>query len=374
MQYDEASFFQLIKRKLLGYPLSLDEEKCVKDMLDRYADARKLYCDLQEALSNEDVSEYFRTRDLQAGAAMIIERSKSRTRKIRIRLAYVAAASVLVIVAVAGFFLLRKSPDVAINENAVVFQSHTGEKYELPAMGGRVKTGEAMLLADSASVKIVHTGSSDNAGTNILIVPPGKRYTLILADGTTVRLNAASRVEFPLVFSGTRQIRIEGEAHLNVRASVERPFIVHTPISSIEILGTEFNVNTYEPGISRVALTKGALRVRTAKESLLISPGQEAITYADRRTEVHLFDSAVTLSWLHDEYIFNNERLENIMKIVQRRFGVYVVYQRPELANCVVAGVITKDMTLRQFVDYINSVCTLKASVLKDTVLINEKK
>ncbi len=54
--------------------------------------------------------------------------------------------------------------------------------------------------------------------SNELVIPRGGENTVLLADGTTVHLNAGSKLLYPVRFVGKRRIvTLEGEAYFDVR-------------------------------------------------------------------------------------------------------------------------------------------------------------
>src|SRR5690606_32808342 len=99
---------------------------------------------------------------------------------------------------------------------------------------------------------------------NTLTVPAGLDYKVHLPDGSEIWMNSTSQLQFPSEFSAaTREISIKGEAYLNVAPNKEKPFIVHLPKSTVRVLGTEFNVNTYGLNTETVALVKGSVQLNT---------------------------------------------------------------------------------------------------------------
>ena len=82
--------------------------------------------------------------------------------------------------------------------------------------------------------------------SNELIIPRGGENTVILADGTTVHLNAGSKLTYPVRFAGKRRIvALEGEAYFEVVQDESHPFVVQTHLGEVMVLGTAFNVNAY---------------------------------------------------------------------------------------------------------------------------------
>ena len=118
----------------------------------------------------------------------------------------------------------------------------------------------------------------------------------MLSDGTSVQLNADSKIQFPVAFNGrTREVSISGEAYLNVAEDEQRPFVVHLPNSTIQVLGTEFNVNTYSN--DKVALVKGAVKLSINNTSVLIKPGYAASYSIEKGIQTGPFNEEELLAW-----------------------------------------------------------------------------
>ena len=99
----------------------------------------------------------------------------------------------------------------------------------------------------------------------MLETPAGQRISMQLPDGTHVQLNAGTRLEYPQVFAkGIRRVKLSGEALFEVQHDADRPFVVETFASEIEVLGTKFNVLSDE-GRRRFSTTlvEGSVRVRS---------------------------------------------------------------------------------------------------------------
>ena len=87
---------------------------------------------------------------------------------------------------------------------------------------------------------------ADSARKEPLLAQKGSRTRAMLPDGTTVWLNAGSKLDYINDFSGnTREVQLEGEAFFDVAKKAGKPFIVHTSNISIRVLGTVFNVKSY---------------------------------------------------------------------------------------------------------------------------------
>lgn len=78
---------------------------------------------------------------------------------------------------------------------------------------------------------------------NVLRTLHGMEYSIILSDGTSIHLNAETKLTYPVCFNGKQRIvQMEGEAYFDVAPDKEHPFIVQMPHNSIKVTGTSFNV------------------------------------------------------------------------------------------------------------------------------------
>lgn len=113
---------------------------------------------------------------------------------------------------------------------------------------------------------------------NQFVIPSGAENTLLLSDGTRVRLNAESKLIYPEVFVGTqRVVFLEGEAFFDVVSDESHPFIVQTRMGDIEVLGTRFNVNVYpEDTVCYTTLVEGrvAVNLPSTDDRMFLAPGQ----------------------------------------------------------------------------------------------------
>src|SRR5690606_35926115 len=82
---------------------------------------------------------------------------------------------------------------------------------------------------------------------NELNIPNGKKFNLVLSDGTKVSLNSGSSIKFPVQFlpGQNREVTLTGEAYFEVKKDSVDPFIVHVADLKVRVLGTEFNLSSY---------------------------------------------------------------------------------------------------------------------------------
>lgn len=185
------------------------------------------------------------------------------------------------------------------------------------------------LLAYSVNGKMIT--EKDEAFYNIISTPRGGQYQVTLSDGTKVWLNAASSIRFPVVFIGKeRRVEITGEAYFEVAKNKAMPFKVKASSSEIEVLGTHFNVNSYDDEASiKTTLLEGSVKVYGGNQTpKFLKPGQQAgINKAGRIDVMSGADTEEAIAWKNGLFIFNSTDVKSIMRQISRWYDVDVEYR-----------------------------------------------
>jgi ferric-dicitrate binding protein FerR (iron transport regulator) len=203
-----------------------------------------------------------------------------------------------------------------------------------------------------------------------LVIPPQLTYQIALSDGTQVWLNSASSMRFPFSFSGkTRDVYLTGEAFFKVAKNAAKPFIVHTNQTDVQVLGTEFNVNTYKSNTTITSLVEGSVSTNGHNsQKLLLHPGYQAVYASETGFMTQSFDPSIELAWMHNIYYFHNTKLNDISEVLLRWFDIRVVFDDPEKANEAFSGAIQKNKPIDVFIQNIKTSAGVKAT-FKDGVL-----
>jgi len=190
-----------------------------------------------------------------------------------------------------------------------------------------IEDKESEITYESATIKVKGEDISKNeiASYNELTVPKGKRSMLTFSEGTKVWVNAGTRVVYPAEFnSKEREIYVDGEIYIEVSHNKDWPFIVQTKDIGIQVLGTAFNVTAYESDLAkRVVLASGSVRITTKNknEDLLLSPNK---MYENDNGQNKIVDVDVNkyISWKDGMYIYDNEKLINILTRLSTYYGI----------------------------------------------------
>lgn len=165
---------------------------------------------------------------------------------------------------------------------------------------------------------------------------PGTTVTHTLPDGSTVDLNADSRLSYPRTFStisilqaDRRRVELRGEAYFDIESG-ERPFVVRTPTAEVEVVGTAFVVRSRAENehATHVALEEGALRVTSRASSTTdrtLEPGQ-AVTMGPLGVRTPVRDTSLrrVTVWRRGGFAVTKASLPSIARSLERQFGTSI--------------------------------------------------
>lgn len=272
--------------------------------------------------------------------------------------------------------LAGNTSTVPDNTPGLKLQLANGQTVALPYNQPRqqIAAGDVQLSAGAKQLQYT-TNNKMGEGFNTLTVPPKMDYKLALADGTEVWLNATSKLRFPFSFSGSkREVYLEGEGYFNVAKKDGQPFIVHTAHSDITVLGTTFNVNAYQDGITTTSLVSGKVLTSSGSGEVTLTPGQQ-VAYSDGRKPVLTnFDNDEVLAWMRGLYVFHNTSLAHIAAVIERWYGVSVVFDDPSLAGKKFTGGLEKLQTLDYFLETLQIIGDIDHYYDKDVLHLKLKK
>ena len=182
-------------------------------------------------------------------------------------------------------------------------------------------------------------GVSGGSSLSTLTTPRGGQYQIKLADGSVVFLNAGSSLTFPVAFSGKeRRVLLKGEAYFRVVHNSAKPFRVQTAGQVVEDIGTEFNINAYDDESTiKTTLIEGSASVN----GVILTPGKQS-TLHGQTLQVKTIDPAEAIDWKNNEFVFNDEPLESVMRKVSRWYNVDVIYQNESLKKGTFWGSISR--------------------------------
>lgn len=165
--------------------------------------------------------------------------------------------------------------------------------------------------------------------------PAGQRMNFTFEDGTQVWLNADSRIEYPSVFAGNvRRVKLRGEAIFEVEHDKDRPFIVETFASEVEVLGTKFSVEADEEHNRFCAmLMEGSVQIRSRlapAQSITMQP-KDRIELIDGKLHKSQVADFRELCWTEGIIYIKKMPFDELMRRLERAYNVNITIERDTL-------------------------------------------
>ena len=361
---DKIDILELLKKHKEG-TASKEEVEFLHAYYDLF-DAKE---DVLAAMNSADITAL--KQSIRAGIdEQIAATEPAVVRSINTRYKWLAAASILLLFSIATFVFISRKPanetasvknestvapavnDIAPGTNQAVLTLADGTVIALDdKANGVISEQQGAVVKKAADGHVLYASNEKDAAViNTISTPNGGQYRLTLADGTNVWLNAASSITFPTAFtSATREVKITGEAYFEVAKDKQHPFKVISENQVIEVLGTHFNVNTYndEPA-EKTTLLEGSVKVsRNSKDNKetatkILVPGQQSLLHRSKASiRVQSADTEEAVAWKNGYFKFDRVDIQTIMRQVARWYNVEIEY-RGGISDDVFVGKIAR--------------------------------
>jgi transmembrane sensor len=216
------------------------------------------------------------------------------------------------------------------------------------------------------------------AGSEI-IAQHGSKTRTILPDGSTVWLNAGSKITYEPGFKGQyREITLQGEAYFDVVRNPDRPFIVHAGDINIRVLGTSFNVKSYaEDRTVETTLIKGLVQItresNTKQDPIYLHPNQKIVlpvndnndqevqqggmqsikhehTAAVLNLDTTLKESEyVETAWIYNRLEFRGDSFEALARKLERWYNIRIHFEDEAARHLTFTGSVETETVEQAF-------------------------
>jgi len=344
---EQFKYAQLFVAKLLG---SLDDQE-VSDIQEWESDDRnrKLQQDILNSEAFEDWNHAVNKINKEDQWKEFINRmnvgqDRGKVIKMRIYKAVASIAAVLVIgISLFYVYQLRNvdhnSPmivqaDIKPGKPQATLILDNGNEVHLEAESATIIQEGNISIANDKGVLAYDSVPTANIkpSKNILKIPRGAEYQLVLPDGTKVWLNSDTELAYTVPFVGKeRRVQLHGEAYFDVTHNKEKPFIVETDKHSIEVLGTQFNISSYTEDINVVTtLVEGKVKVVQELENNMVvqeflSPGEQSLFNKETKyISKQKVETDLYTAWKDKRFKFKNEPLQSFFTKLARWYDVEI--------------------------------------------------
>ncbi|RHR80815.1 FecR family protein [Odoribacter sp. AF15-53] len=379
--------------KALQQELTVEEEEKVRAWREACEENEALYAKVMSFEFVKMKTEQRERANSDDAYMQVKKRCRRRLQVRRWRNVSVAAASILLFFG--GWFysetnLLSNFDNVMEKDSEIIV---SGSKAELILSGGeRMILGKGQLDSvwmhegmevHSTEDRVSYVGERPcgkegqpvELQYNILRVPRGGEYSVVLGDGTLVCLNSESELRYPVRFdSEERKVFLRGEGFFEVTEDPEHPFVVEVENARIEVLGTTFNVCGYAAEERVVTtLVEGMVRLSSESQSVILVPNEQGVLDKDghlTKVEVDVFPH---VAWQKGQLVFRQQPLERVMQVVSRWYDVEVVFRSEKAKKISFTGNMRRYDDFEQIVRMLEKTGGLIFNIEGRTIYITEK-
>ncbi|WP_298740988.1 FecR domain-containing protein [uncultured Chitinophaga sp.] len=221
----------------------------------------------------------------------------------------------------------------ATEKNWEVFRQHitaTGKRSFLHTYRNALRVAATViLLCGAATAWFVFFRQPEVA----VYTQSREKRTVTLPDGSKVFLNQQSSLRYAAGFSGReRAVHLEGEAFFEVTHQTDKPFVVYTQHTQTQVLGTSFDVKSYNPAEVEVAVVTGkvAFSDRKKAQRLVLSSGNRGVLQSASTLKQLPIEDPNFMAWKENRLSFQDTRISDVINSLEAYFDVQIVLKDQE--------------------------------------------
>ena len=297
--------------------------------------------------------------------------NKAIDRQKRLLYIRISVAAAIVFLVLGSLFVLNNQPEQQLSNNYInpsANQENLKDKVVLTLSDGRkinledVQSGsdieeEGAVLSKSSGTELSYSSSeAKNINAfNSVETPIGSSFRVNLPDGSKVWINSMSKLKYPVRFTEEeRVVELDGEAYFEIAKNNKadgsrRPFKVITRNQTIEVLGTHFNVRSYEDeNLVKTTLLEGSVKVHYQALAKVLKPGEQA-AYSKPANSVAISEvnTEDVIAWNEGYFSFKDVDIVDFMNDLKRWYNIDVEY-KGELKSKRISGTFSRSKNLSE--------------------------
>lgn len=340
----------ILVKKLNG-SLSAEEQRYFANWIKESDENEKLFLRLQSL--HKDKNGLSRVNDIDIDSAwtnvLKAAHPKENKKMVRVLGQISKYAAIFIGIFALGYLYwqtIHSTASIPVYENAITLQLENGEIQQIsPEKMQTITNSQGKVLGVQNGIQLNYLNNSDidKLSYNVLTVPYGATFKLILSDSTTVYLNAGSSLKYPVKFikGHNRQVFLTGEGYFDVRQDKKHPFIVTNGTMDVRVLGTKFNISAYpEDKEINTVLVEGSVSLynneteyNTETSSLLKPNHQASWNRSNDNVTIQTVDTDIYTGWINGKLVIKKMPFKNIIQKLERHYKVTINNTYEQLDN-----------------------------------------
>ncbi len=306
----------------------------------------------------------------------------------RFKLLYKYAALVLLFLGIGYLFqhvfFEKREPLLTLDEKTITLKLENGDIQVISADKNiNITDVSGKTIMQQQGARLVYSKDIEfkSLKYNTLTIPKGKRFDIVLSDGTHIFLNSESSIKYPIKFipGHSRKVFLEGEAFFDVIKDENHPFLIEAQGLEVKVLGTKFNVSNYPDNIeTEIVLVEGAVSLNSSENKLkdqqdvILKPGSKATFNTSNHTiSTQNVNTSLYTSWIKGIIVFRNTPFDKIAKTLERQYNVIITNNNKALAKETFnASFEIENETINDVLHYFNKVHQMNYEINDNKIII----
>lgn len=270
----------------------------------------------------------------------------------------------------------KSNEDLLVKKDEVLLQTSSGESFVLNINQKEKIENKLSITQRINEIDYQGIENEDKDQFHTVIVPYGKRFNIILSDGTKVFLNSGSSLKYPVLFKDdeTREVLLDGEAYFEVAQS-NQLFTVQSSEINVEVYGTIFNFRNYqEDFVSDVVLVEGSVGINSGLNNQIykLSPGHKGSFIKDDGSIIsERVNTSLYTSWIDGEIVIRSESFDQIVKKLERIYNVSIINNNESDGQLFNANINPDKETIEEVLMYFKEIYNIEYQVYENKIIIN---
>jgi transmembrane sensor len=211
----------------------------------------------------------------------------------------------------------------------------------------RFFVGAGAIAAVAAVALVVIPQVTPAPPAKAYVTAKGQHSRVRLADGSTIELNAGTRLSVRVSRDERRVVLDQGQAVFDVAADAKRPFVIAAGDRSVRVVGTQFDVRRRDGQLS-VTVARGLVEVRpeggAAGSAYRLHPGQR-LEHREGAETVRVTPATPeeVLGWRSGRLVYRDQPLSEVVADLNQQFSTPIVIEDARLAATPISGVLVLD-------------------------------
>ncbi len=175
-------------------------------------------------------------------------------------------------------------------------------------------------------------------------VKNGERQNITLPDGSLVTVDAGSEIKYFTKYEDERHVYLKGEACFNVAHDENKPFYVHAEHAVVRVVGTRFNVRSWETNPDVViTVAEGKVLVsrtdstRDENTVILTKNEQSTVPLTGPLTHLYNIDAERYFRWMQNEVHFVNSKVSEVVTQLERWYDYQFSFRDPKALDQIIS-------------------------------------